>query len=486
MDAERLGHDHEDLATGHDEIAEGLEDHAEQQHGEHTPSGGVPGVDHQAVAGAVEHGGPETEEANAVTAIDPKVSAARTAFRNKNEKRRLAIQKVRIKNRTGGAAWTAAALADVLKKSGAQGVLVALNARQPAGGIAELKTANQWNPLVAALPKGKLNAGARRALDQMIEDGIFNQADATHLFEIRFAHPARGTGPGTPANAAAWPLDVLTVMWRQLQRLPAEDVTENTVINVYQGTTAGGGGSWASGTGTIELGVAGGDFEYLEGTVRHEIGHAVHSEISGQVDPWLKNDIGFHTETFENWINDLGGYPTHFTSSGGHNVVVDAAWKTYLRTLIENYTNHGQWGPTAATPDAAAPADGKAAWAAMPAKVKNACAQSTTSWYNNFANFQANGGSRFFLNHWYHTPYKLSEHAVNVINATNDTYSAMSDKEFFANCYAEYFRDPTGVQNHANWGGNLPATVKAYFKDVIVARHPYTKFKQAQAKKAKP
>jgi hypothetical protein len=121
----------------------------------------------------------------------------------------------------------------------------------------------------------------------------------------------------------------------------------------------------------------------------------------------------------------------------------------------------------------------------MPVKVKNACAQSTSQWYNNFANFQANGGSRFFLNHWYHTPFKLSEHAVQVINATNDTYSAMSDKEFFANCYAEYFRDPTGVQNHANWGGNLPASVKAFFKDVIVARHPYTKFKKDQAAKAK-
>lgn len=486
MDSELVSQEHEDLQTGHEEIAEGLEAHVEQQHGEHTAGGEVPGVDHKAVESSVEQGGAQTEEANAVNAIDPKVSAARTTARNASEKRRLALQKVRIKTRAGGAAWTAAALADVMKKSGAQGVLVALNARQPAGGIAELKTANQWNPLVAALPKAKLTAGANKALDQMIEDGVLNQADATQLFEIRFGHPARGTGTGAPASGAAWPLDVLTVMWRQLQRLPAQDVTESTVINVYQGTTAAGGGSWASGTGTIELGVAGGDFEYLEGTVRHEIGHAVHSQISGQVDPWLKNDIGFYPESFDAWIDDLGGYPTHFTSSAGHNVPVDAAWKTYLKSLVEHFTNSGQWGPTAATPDAHAPADGKAAWAAMDPKIKNACAQSTTSWYNNFANFQANSGSRYFLNHWYHQPFKLSENAVTVINATNDTYSAMSDKEFFANCYAEYFRDPAGVQDHTKWGGSLPAGVKAYFKDVIVARHPYTKFKQAQAKAKTP
>src|SRR3954467_13663231 len=135
MDAERVSQDHEDLSTGHEQIAEGLEDHVEQHHGEHTNSATVPGVDHQAVEAAVEHGGgPETEEANAVNAIDPKVSKARTAMRDRSEKRRLAVQKVRIKNRPGGKAWPAADLADVMKKQGAQGVLSALNARQPAAG----------------------------------------------------------------------------------------------------------------------------------------------------------------------------------------------------------------------------------------------------------------------------------------------------------------------------------------------------------------
>jgi hypothetical protein len=480
MDAERVSQDHEDLAIGHEDIADGLEEHAEQQFGEHTPEAAVPGIDHQAVDSAVEHGGAQTEEANAVNAIDPKISQARTKMRDRSEKRRLAV---RIKNRAGGKAWTAADLAEILKKQGAQGVLVALNGRQPASGIAELKAANQWNPLLAALPKGKLNTNASRALDLMVEDSVFNQADTTHLFEIRFGHPARGNSPGAPTNAANWPLDVLQVVWRQLQRLPAQDVTQSTVINVYQSTTDAGGGSWASGTGTIELGTASNDYEYMEGTVRHEIGHAVHSQIESQVDPWLKNDIGFHTESFDAWIHDLGGYPTHFTAPGGQNVVVDQPWKDYLRGLVESYTNTGQWGPAAATPDATAPAVGQAAWAAMPQKVKNACAQSNNSWYNNFQNFQANGGSRYFLNHWYHQAFKLSEHAVNVIKATNDTYSAMSDKEFFANCYAEFFRDPTGVQNHANWGGNLPASVKAFFREVIIARHPYTKFKAAHAKK---
>lgn len=483
MDSERAGLDHEELLGGHEDVAEALEQHVEAEHGVHQPEAEVPAVDHGEVAHAVEGEG-VTQEANAVNAIDATVSAKRTKLRNKNEQRRLALQKVRIKGRTGGKAWTAADLAALLKKSGAQAVLSALNARQPKSGIDELKNAGQWDALLAALPVAKLTPAARKAVDQMVEDGVFSREDTVKLFEIRFGHPARGTEAGSPANGMDWPLDVLQVVWRQLQRLPAQDVTKTTVINVYQATTDSGGGSWAESTGTVELGAAGNDFEYLEGTVRHEIGHAVHTEISGQVDAWLK-DVGFTTEPFEKWIQDLGGYPASFTNSTGHVVAIDQPWKDYLRSLVEGYTNYGNWGPATATPDAAAPVDGQLAWAAMPVKVKNACAQSTDSWYNNYANYQANGGNRFFLNHWYHQAFKVSDQAMNIIKATNDTYSAMSDKEFFANCYAEYFRDPAGVQNHASWGGNLPATVKSFFSSVIVSRHPYAKFKKDQAKKKK-
>ena len=62
-------------------------------------------------------------------------------------------------------------------------------------------------------------------------------------------------------------------------------------------------------------------------------------------------------------------------------------------------------------------------------------------------------------------------------------YAAMSEAEFFATCYAEYFRDPTGIKNPANWGGNLSGSVKAFFSEVVVKRHPYATFRQKQRKK---
>ena len=59
------------------------------------------------------------------------------------------------------------------------------------------------------------------------------------------------------------------------------------------------------------------------------------------------------------------------------------------------------------------------------------------------------------------------------IAATGDNYSAMSEKEFFANCYAEYFADPAGAKDKTKWGGSLSADVKSFFKKHIVERHPY-------------
>ena len=68
----------------------------------------------------------------------------------------------------------------------------------------------------------------------------------------------------------------------------------------------------------------------------------------------------------------------------------------------------------------------------------------------------------------------MSEEAVSVVKATRDNYTAMSEKEFFANCYAEYFKDPNGYMDHSKWGGNLPGKVQKFFADHIVDRQPYT------------
>src|SRR5882762_7141469 len=169
----------------------------------------------------------------------------------------------------------------------------------------------------------------------------------------------------------------MQVMWRQLDALPAADVTLNTAITTYRAIAGGGafGPSWEQPAtiNTVDIGQdIGGDYENLEGTVRHEIGHGVHTEIPGPINQWLQNDMQFWFEDFDTWIQQLGGYPSHFTDASGTKVVVDAAWRDYLR----GFTGNGGWDPAKATPDTGESPDGQAAWAAMPAAVKNACAQS--------------------------------------------------------------------------------------------------------------
>jgi hypothetical protein len=465
-------------ASHEDRAIEGLEDHAAEHHGGREAAEEVPGVATAPLAESAEHGAPGVEEpANAVTAISDKVSKARTKLRNKQESARLKTQKARVVNRKGGKDWTADILANILKTQGAQGVIIQLNTHKTAEGIQVLKTANQWAPLIAALPQGKLNASCRRALNQMVSDGLLGLEDCKKLFLVRY-----GINPVDAATT--WNLPVMQTTWRQLDVLPQQDVTLNTAITTINAVTSSGG-SYSDSTTSVDLGQdIAGDHEYLENTVRHEIGHGVHAQIKGQVDPWLQNDMEFWPEaSFDAWIQALGGYPAQFTNSTGHVVAVDAAWRTAIASMVESFTGSASWAPAKATPDAGEHPDLIAAWAAMPATVKNACAQSTANWYQNYQGYQVKSGKHYFLNHWYHKPFAIGPAAFKTIPATNDMYAAMSEAEFFATCYAEYFRDPTGIKNPQNWGGNLNGSVKSFFSEVIVKRHPYAKFQAKQKKK---
>jgi hypothetical protein len=464
------------------EAAVGLEQYA-AQHETTVDPGEVPGVDHGAMAAATESdgaagGATASEQAmGAPSAIDAKTTETKHKAFTARETQRAQNTKFRTKRRAAGKDWTAEELAEVLKKDGAMGVLVALNYRQAKQGVDTLKAANQWDPLIAALPIGGMGPASSRALDMMIADDVFSIEDAKKLFHPRFGHVAQDVG-------SSWTLEVMRTMWRQLAVLPAADVTKSTAITTFDAIAGGGafGPSWEAPDtiNTVQIGQdIGGDHERLEHTVRHEIGHGVHTEIPGVVNQWLQDDMQFwFTDDWDAWINELGGYPEKFQDSTGAWVNVDDAWKGYLRGLVQGYTGSASWSPAKVTPDDGEVDDGKAAWAAMPAAVKNACAQSTTSWYDNYTNFQKVGDKRYFLNHWYHRPFTIGATAFATIPSTNDTYTAMSEKEFFANCYAEYFEDPEGIKDHSKWGGTLPASVKSFFSTCIVGRQPYDKFQK--------
>ena len=462
-----------ELEGGHDDqILDSLEEHAEEHESEE-----IPDVNGAALDTATERGREQGEGAIAAPGnIDDKLTKKRHKQFEQREKRRNKATKKRTAKRAAGKDWTGIELAQLFTKEGAQGVFVAINKRQPAQAVTLFKTVHMWSLLVFALPDGKLTPACRQAIDQMIEDNVFAIEDAKMLFKPRFNHAIQDVG-------STWTSDVLRTMWRQLALLPDKDVTLSTAITTFDAISGGGafGPSWEAPDtiNTVQIGQdIGGDHERLEHTVRHEIGHGVHTELAPTVNTWLQNDMQFWFTDFDAWINDLGGYPSDFTNSAGTKVTIDDAWKNWLREVIVGFTGSASWSPTRATPEDGLTPDGALAWAAMPAKVRNACAQSTTQWYNNYENFQKNGDKHYFLNHWYHRPFTIGPTAFNAIKSTNDTYTAMSEKEFFANCYAEYFENPEGARDHTKWGGTLPSSIKSFFKTCIVGRNPYDKFKK--------
>lgn len=501
MDQANEAQEHEQDEGQHEEIVAGLV--AQDQPGAtHKPEekkegagtggatpGGVSGDVHASTETGAQGGGtehqPQTQQAP--TQIDTAKATANTKAWNQRENSRKKEQTARIEARVGPkkGAWTATELATCQSNGGAMGVLIALNERQPKQGVQILKDANKWDLLVASLPKGKLTAPAAKAVDLMVQDSVFALADMITLFEKRFAHPALGVSSGAN-NAKDWTHDSMIVIWRQLALLPASDVTLNSAIASFRAISGGGafGPAWDSPTvNTVDMGQDNGNHEHLEHTTRHEIGHGVHSQIQGQVNPWLQNDMKFWYITFDEFITDLGGFPATYTKANGSVVPMDANMKAWMSHLVKEFTGYGAWGPTKATPETGAHPDVAAAWASMPLAIRNACTQSKSHWYKNYENFQESGGNSYFLNHYYKKPFKFGATAKAAISATNDNYTAMSEKEFFANCYAEYFANPAGAKIHAQWGGALPGSVKAFFKDCVVERNPYSAFQKSQAKK---
>jgi hypothetical protein len=187
----------------------------------------------------------------------------------------------------------------------------------------------------------------------------------------------------------------------------------------------------------------------------------------------------------DSFVADLGGYPDKYLNpNDGSDEAFGAVEKEWIRSFIQTWTGSSSWTPTRATPDDGSDHWKTNAWNAMPAALKNACTQSVQYWYQNYVNFQKGAsGNRLFLNHWYHKWYKMSDKAKKVVDITGDDYTAMSEKEMFANAYAEYFEDPAGKKNPTKWGGKLSADIKDFFKICIVSRDPYTDFTKSQKKK---
>ncbi len=296
-------------------------------------------------------------------------------------------------------------------------------------------------------------------------------------FEARFDVALEEEEDEDTGETAEWSVEMLRAIWTHLHVLPAQDVSENTVLEAFR-AIEGSGGFWAGGN-SVEIGEDKNP-DAVAHTVRHEIGHAVHTSISGTIDAWLQAEMNMwhHTgdsDGLDTWISELGGFPDKWTNDAGEEQDFGNAQETKVLAMLESYMGPGsKWGPARTSITDSQDADDVAAWNAMPANVQDAVTQSTEKWYNNYSNWASGTKGKYFLNYWYAVPYYMGSTAEAVVGATGENYTAMSYKEFFANCYAEYFEDPAGYADHSLWGGSLPASVQDFMKKHILERQPYT------------
>ena len=375
--------------------------------------------------------------------------------------------------------------------------------------VANVKAAGKWTSTIDALPIGSDLPGTTKiALRDLA--GELGLADVKKLFEKRFNAATEGrfedaNGKATTADEegateVTWSKDDLLAVWDVLENLPDQDVAENTVIRAYQAIS--GTGAFYQGpmanqerSGTIKLGQGlndTGDPHDLSHAVMHEVGHAVHRRINGVVNPWLQKAIGFwYMPSGETGITQLisamGGFPATYKDFANQDTPFSDDDKQKIKDMLVAHVGDESWDPANPVPDTSivAPADGQHGpiteeqhlallWMAMPQKIKTCCELSDDPWYSSYTTLPTGPKGRYFLNHWYNQPFYFSDTAKVAIDATGEDYSAMSHKEFFANCYAEYFKDPAGYADHSKWGGSLNAPVKDFFKNHVLERQPYT------------
>lgn len=384
----------------------------------------------------------------------------------------------------GAAAGTGAieeqALRDLVASAPASAVLIRLAGldiatRDVAANLATAQRINVWDRVVNGLPRGTaLDSGTRSAMYRAAVHGNLALTEIVRLFGIRFAHAAvRGN--------TDWTQDVLLATWRQLDVLPDQDVTANNVYQAFAAISGGGGlygHSAAAGGTAIQIG-QGNTGTYLAHTVRHEVGHAVHDQIRGTVNPWLQREMEFWyygggADDVLTWLRQVGSFPASYRGADGRSAAFGDAQAMEVAQMVETWVGQASWSPTRANVTDGQSPDRVALWNALPDTMKNAVIQSKANWYTNYANFQTGAnGRQYFLNHWYHRAYYIGRRARQTIDAIGENYTAMSEFEFFANCYAEFFKDPAGYTDNSRWGGNLPADVKQFFRNHVLARNPY-------------
>ncbi len=266
-----------------------------------------------------------------------------------------------------------------------------------------------------------------------------------------------------------WGRESLRKVWSQLDRLPPEHVKPGMAVTLLTGVE---GRVSSESTHTVEVAQG----APIEGAVRHEVGHALHENNPGVVDGWL-GKMGFK-EQGEGingvlaLIKALGGFPKTYVDAAGKRRPFGEGERHTIEVMLQNHTGTtSTFKAGAELPKTTGTSLVNLLWAAMPAAVRQCFQLSADSWYMHFTEFPEGTGGAWFWNHYYGKAYSMSRKVRSVVGASGDPYGAMSDKEFFAVCYENYFKSATSTGPPV-YGGTMPPDVAKFLADNFLPPTP--------------
>ncbi len=314
----------------------------------------------------------------------------------------------------------------------------------------------------ANLPRGTgLTPEARGHLDDIMAALTTQLQLARDIFAIRFN--AALSGAWAAAN-----IDDIRRLYLECKDVPIAHVANNPKLQVYNRGT-GGGGTYEEGPARINIdeddpnsndtmyngpGQTPVTERYFDHTVRHEIGHSVDAMLGSRTS-LVFNQAGwkeYGTSQLDQWIQTFDGW-----NPGGGAVPTDPE-KQQIRDLIMQLLHSGGGaiaGPGGQIGDIA-PADHP--WKRFP-KLSIVDAVTTQAGTMTYTDRHTAGGKIFSINYYYRRFMECGGNAG--ANIPRD-YAMFSPAEWFADMYAEYYRNFNGTDD-STLGGQCPGWVKSWF-----------------------
>lgn len=321
-----------------------------------------------------------------------------------------------------------------------------LAAAAPREAITALTAATKLEAFYTLMRATPLTAITRTQLNTLYH-GV-DLANKFRVFEVRFRITITGTGATTFTEAE------LNAMYDQAAVLPPAHVEGLSTFTQLRRVATGP----ATHSGTTVVMNQMPDATRYAGTFRHEIGHAIDAALGAVCTQLRTTQAGWtRYANIEAMITAAGGYGN-----------LPPALQPVVRTALDNYRGPGRTfnSPTptfeatlqaavmAAHPDVVqSTADGSDAVTTdmntlrglygsnLLLRIGN-MSQGTNNYWR-FRNWPGDGAKHFFINHWYSAAFSVASTTFQDMVAWGNVKAAFSDKEWFAEVYAEWYRGGT-------------------------------------------